>query len=280
MWCIERSSTLMPASPRATMISLNTPGRSGTRDDEAVEVLGREAAGGEHALALIAGARRWCRRGAGGRRPASASRTSCRPSWNWASAASSSVAVVEEDVGPHAPVGAGDAREVAEARPGGEQRVARAGLQAGLAHEHVGQHVRQVAHHGHHAVVLLRVDRHRPRADLAEERVQQLIGVGVHVVAGRDEVRRSLVERGAGVGDAGGLGAAERVPADAAALLVRRQSAHERSLGAPHVGDDRARRRPPRSAARTCLTTVRTGVQTKIRSAPGAGLLEAARRPW
>ena len=45
----------------------------------------------------------------------------------------------------------------------------------GLRGEHVGQHVRQVAEHGHEPVVRLGVDRHRPRADVDDEAVQALV---------------------------------------------------------------------------------------------------------
>src|SRR5215212_2061421 len=62
-------------------------------------------------------------------------------------------AVGEVDVAPERRVGAGDPRRVAEARPDGA---------LGLLDEHVGEHVREVADAGEHAVVLGGVDRARP----------------------------------------------------------------------------------------------------------------------
>ena len=109
-----------------------------------------------------------------------------------------------------------------------------------LAHEHVREHVGQVADHGHLTVVLLGVHGDRAGADVAQEAVQQLVRVGVDVRPGnRHEVRGAVVERRAGVGDAGGLRTAEGVTADAAPLLLGRERPHERPLGAPDVGGPR-----------------------------------------
>ena len=84
------------------------------------------------------------------------------------------VAILEEDVRPHARVGAGDAREVAEAGPGAQQRVAGAVVLAGLCHERVGEHVWQVTHQGHEPVVLPRVDGDGARPDLVQKAEEQL----------------------------------------------------------------------------------------------------------
>ena len=145
--------------------------------------------------------------------------------------------VVEEDVCPHAPIAAGDAREVAKARPRRKERVARTGVLPGLSHEHVGEHVRQMADDGHETVVLVGVDCDRARADLAEKAVETAVGLGVGVSPRREEVGRALVERGAGVADTGRLRPTQRVTADAAFLLARREGAHEGPLGAAHVAD-------------------------------------------
>ena len=149
------------------------------------------------------------------------------------------LAVLEEDVGPDAGVAAGDARHVAKARTGGQQRVARAVALAGLCHEHVGQHVRQVADQGQQAVVLVRLDRDRTGADLHEKVVELLEGDRPHVGARRKEVGGALVQRGPRVAHARRLGAAQRMTAHAAALLVGAERVHEHRLGAADVAHDR-----------------------------------------
>ena len=210
-------------------------------DDEAVEVARRQTAGGEHAFALLRSANDRVAEPAGIVRGQRFEHL-LQAVLEGRQRGQQSSAVLEEDVGPDAAVAAGDAREVAKARAGGEQRVARARVLPSLTHEDVGEHVRQVADHRHHAVVFLRVDGDRPRADLAEKPVEQLVGVGVDVRPGRHEVGGALEERCPGVGHAGRLGAAQRVTAHAAPLFVRRERPHERALGAAHVADHGVRR--------------------------------------
>ena len=113
-----------------------------------------------------AGSRDGVARGARRRSAASASSTSCRPSWNVRQRRQQRGAVVEEDVGPDAAVAAGDARQVAEARTRREQRVARARVLArpGVMSTLASTCGRWLTTR-HQPVVLLGVDRDRARAD-------------------------------------------------------------------------------------------------------------------
>ena len=233
----------MPASPSATMISLKHARPVGDRDDDAVQVLRRQAPGGQHAVALLLGAGDGvaeARRVGGGERL----QHLLQALLELGQRGQQGRAVVEEDVGPHAPVAAGDAREVAEARARRESSASRApacwpawlmSTLASTCGRWLTTAIRRSCSSGSTAT---------GRAPMSAEEVVEAAGRRRRrtCAPGREEVGGALVQRGARVGDAGGLRAAERVAADAAPLLVGRERPHERSLGAAHVGDDGVRR--------------------------------------
>ena len=111
---------------------------------------------------------------------------------------------------------------------------------AACADEDVREDVRQVRHARHHAVVQRRVDRGRLRADPDERAVQALVERSLGRGPRGEIPRRAVEEVGAGVLDARGLGARERVAADEARVIA---SADDGALGRADVGDRAVRRR-------------------------------------
>ena len=87
----------------------------------------------------------------------------------------------------------------------------------GLADEHVGEHVRQVRDARHEPVVGVGVDGGGTRAEATEQAVQTLVEHAGGAAFGGGEIPGGAVEQVlAGVLDAGGLGAGQRMPADEA----------------------------------------------------------------
>ena len=139
-----------------------------------------------------------------------------------------------EDVRPDGGVCAGDACGVAKARADAGTGAVEGRLLGGAKQEHVREDVREVARDRHHPIVGLGVGRRRLRAEPDQHRVQAVVEDPGRARARCEVPGRLAEEVGAGVFDAGRLGARDRVPADEA--LVR-GAVHDRELGGADVGD-------------------------------------------
>jgi hypothetical protein len=102
--------------------------------------------------------------------------------------------------------------------------------------EHVGEHVRQVAEHGHEPVVGLGVDRHGARAQLHHEAVQALVEEPAGLLVRREVPDGALEEVRARVLHPRRLGAGDWMAADEAGVG---RPAHEVLLRRAHVGHER-----------------------------------------
>ena len=131
----------------------------------------------------------------------------------------------------------------------------------GLRGEHVGQHVRQVAEHGHEPVVGLGVHRHRLRAHVHHEAVQALVQEAAGLLVRREVPDGALEQVGARVLHAGGLGAGDRVAAHEARVVGVRLT--QVLLGRAHVRDERVVARRRRAPPRTSSGSAPTGAQAK-----------------
>ena len=205
---------LMPASPSASASWATMPGRLGTGDAQlahrAAGELGPRAAAGGRRARPRSSARAPRRRPRAGR-----SRTLCERGDVGVELALERLAVGEEDVAPQRRVRARHARRVAKARAGRRQPLRLVGqLARRLAHEHVREHVRQVADGRHQAVVHVRRDRGRPRAERGHAPVQALVEHAARALGRRQVPGRALEQLGPRVLDARRLGARQRMPAD------------------------------------------------------------------
>jgi hypothetical protein len=68
-----------------------------------------------------------------------------------------------------------------------------------LVRDDVRKDVRDVTRHRDEAVVRVRVDRHRRRADVRDEPVDEAVAIGVGVRPGGQKPRRAVEQRGARV---------------------------------------------------------------------------------
>ena len=173
------------------------------------------------------------------------------------------VGVGQVDVGPDRAVGARDADRVAEARPdrraaARRPRRARSSVPAAWAASRLASTCGRCEMHAIRRSCVGGVDRGRARAEAPQQRVQALVEHAGGALARRGQVPGRAVEQVlAGVLDALGLGARERVAADEA--LVRR-GLGEQPLGRADVADDAVaarRRRAPRRRRRGSAPTGR-----------------------
>ena len=106
---------------------------------------------------------------------------------------------------------------------------------ARLRDQQVGEHVRQVRHACHQAIVRIGVDRGRLRAEAREQTVQALIQhAGGAALGGRQVPGGAIEQVLARVLHAGGLRAGQRMPADEALVGA---GIGDGALGRAHVGD-------------------------------------------
>ncbi len=149
------------------------------------------------------------------------------------------LAVGGEDVPPDRRIRARDPGRVAKAgadlgQPLGLLREGR----RGLADEHVGEHVREVADGRHHPVVSLGIDRLRPGPEAGDRALQPVVVQPAGGV-GRGQVPAGALEQlRAGVLDSRRLRAGERVPADEPRrAFPRRKACDQLALRRADVGD-------------------------------------------
>ena len=257
------STMLTPPRPSASATSATTPGRFGTET--------RSSCTSPPARSASSSRRRSSRAPSFQRRRASPSPAGERradlaePRDRVVDRADQRVGVGEVDVAPDRGVGAGDARDVAEARAGRRQPLALLRQRArGLGDEHVGEHVREVRDRRHQAVVRVGVERRRPRAEAGQQPVQALVERAAGARRRRQVPGRAVEQVGAGVLDAGRLGAGERVAADEARVVDR---VDDRALGRADVGDD-AVLAGGRERGATAAGSAPTGAATNAASAP------------
>ena len=230
----SKSSMLIRSAPSACVMPANTPGRSGTWTLHAVERR-----------------RRRCRRSrasGGGSAPprrSSAARNAgvalhergldlLDPAPEVGELRPDGLGVVEEDVDPHPRVRAGDPGHVAQGSAGARQRIVPLdATRPGAVHDHVREHVRQVARQGDEPVVRRRVDRDRERAELGDEAVDEAMPRRVGLRRRRQEPGGAFEQSGRGA-----LGAV--------CLRARRSDAHRRSAATLR----RRQRRSPSSSRR------------------------------
>ena len=153
------------------------------------------------------------------------------------------LAVVEVDVDPDARVRTGHARHVAERPADRRERVVPVDARlAGLHHEQVREHVRQVAREREQPVVHAGVDGHGRGAERRHQAVQvaqaRRLGLGQR----REVPGGALEQLRARVLGAARLHAAERMTADEARAQGRGHRRDDARLGRPDVGDRRAGR--------------------------------------
>ena len=235
------STMLTPPRPSASATSATTPGRLGTEtrssctapparsaSSSRAAVLARAVVPGRDAVAVAA------RRAPRARRARRAIASSI--------ALDQRVGVGEVDVAPDRGVGAGHARDVAEARAGRGQPLASSrAAPRRLGDEHVGEHVRQVRDGREQAVV-----RRRRRSRRAARRARRAAGAGARracprVARGRRQVPGRAVEQ---------LGARVAHAVSAPARAIRRTASLFAVPGGPMT-----RRCSPATAARTTSST-------------------------
>ena len=246
------SGMLMPcAAERRGRARRSTPGRLGTDDAQLAQRCRRCSAGLQQ--------RRGARRAAS---PARRSSAAPSPAAQRARASASRAIVVVERRrasasrlarrSPRHSGGLAPATRVASRKLGPSAAIASPpSARAAWATSDVGDDVRQVRDRGHEAVVVGGVDRGR-----AARRGRRRSGAGARAGCPRSSARRREVpggaveEVGAGVLDARGLGARQRVAADEALVAVARRPARAWSSRRRSPRSPAARRRAPRRPSR------------------------------
>ena len=259
----------MPASPSASASCATIPGRLGTATRSSLTgPPARSASSRRWRSARAPSIQRSSRAGSPARR---SSRTSCERGEVGVQLALERLAVRQEDVAPQRRVRARHARRVAEARAGRRQALRLVGqLARGLAHQHVREHVRQVADGRHQAVVHVGRDRGRPRAERRHEPVEALVqtcrwsarsGVRYQVASSNRSARACV--------DARCLGAGQRMSADEPLAVG---DAVGRPPASPSRRRSRRSRRACSSASAASAGSAETGAHTKHASAPSTRL--------
>ena len=230
-----------PVRPRARAISATVPGRFSTLSRSSYSSPPTQIGLQEPAAVLAGGA-------VPGRDAVAVTRSHhlrglTQPLGGGVDLARDRLAVGGEDVPPDRRVRAGHPGRVAKAR-------ADLGQALGLLHrgggrlldEHVGDHVREVAHGGHQPIVGLRVDRLGTRAEVRDRPLEAVV---VHPARalGRGQVPAGALEQVvARVLHARALGSRDRMAADEPPQsLVVREARDQLALGRADVGDDRVR---------------------------------------